>query len=115
MNAQRRAPRFMKISQVKNALSRVVNGVHHDGTRMVIEKNGVPIAAIVSFGDLRKLVHYERINRDREVEDPFAVIERAREAFKDVPIEEIERETDRAIAEIRAKDRAAREALAATG
>lgn len=115
MNAQRRAPRFMKISQVKNALSRVVNGVHHDGTRVVIERNGVPIAAIVSFSDLRKLVHYERSNRDQEVEELFAVMDRAREAFKDVPIEEIERETDRAIAEIRAKDRAVRASLAATG
>jgi hypothetical protein len=32
-----------------------------------------------------------------------------------MPAEEIEQETDYAIAEIRARDRAAREALAATG
>ena len=117
MSGRRGAPRFMKISQVKNAFSSVVNGVHRDGTRVVVEKNGVPIAAIVSFGDLRKLVHYERVNREQGDADPFAVIDRMREAFKDVPDEEIERETDRIIARIRAEDRAAREreALAAAG
>lgn len=115
MNSQRRAPRFMSISHLKNALSSVVNGVHQDGTRVVVEKNGIPIAAIVSFSDLRKLVHYERSNREQEDEDPFAVIDRAREVFKDVPPEEIELETDRIIARIRAENRAARESMAASG
>jgi prevent-host-death family protein len=103
------------ISALKNSLSRVVNAVSNDEARVLIEKNGVPVAAIVSVSDLRKLVHRDRTIRDQEDDDPFAVIERAREAFKDVPPEEIEQETDRIIARIRAENRAAREAMAATG
>ena len=36
-------------------------------------------------------------------EERFRVIDRVREAFKDVPSEEIEREVDRALAELRGK------------
>jgi hypothetical protein len=39
-------------------------------------------------------------------EDPWAVIDRVQAAFADVPVEEIEAEFDRAIAEIRAEARA---------
>ena len=39
--------------------------------------------------------------REREV--LFQVIDQMREAFKDVPTEEIEREADRAVAELRNK------------
>ena len=115
MGGQERATKTVKISALKNSLSRVVNAVSHDEARVLIEKNGVPVAAIVSVSDLRRLVDIDRANREREVEDPFAVIDRAREAFKDVPPEEIEQETDRIIARIRAENRAAREAMAATG
>ena len=113
MGGLQRATKVIKMSALKNSLSRVVNAVSNDDARMLVEKNGVPVA-IVSVSDLRRLVHGDRTNRGQE-EDPFAGIERAGAAFKDVPIEEIERETDRAIAEIRARDRAAREALVAAG
>lgn len=120
MGHRGRATKLIKISALKNSLSRVVNAVSNDEARVLVEKNGVPVAAIVSVSDLRKLVDIERLNRNQEDEDPWAVIDRMREAFKDVPDEEIERETDRIIARIRAENRAAREAaareaLAATG
>jgi hypothetical protein len=117
MDGRQRATKVMKITEVKNSHSSIVNAVCRDEARVVVEKNSIPVAAIVLVDDLRRLVHYERINRDQEDEDPFAVIERAREAFKDAPPEEIERETDRIIARVRAENRAARErdAMAATG
>ena len=117
MGSRNRATKIIKISALKNSLSRVAHGVSTDDARVLIEKNGVPVAALISVGDLRRLVQYDRINRDQVDDDPFAVIERMREAFKDVPDEEIERETDRIIARIRAENRAAQEraALAATG
>jgi len=40
-------------------------------------------------------------------EDPFAVIDETREAFKDVPPDEIEREAAKAVAEVRAERRGA--------
>lgn len=117
MGGRERATRIIKISALKNELSRVMNAVSSDEARVLVEKNGVPVAAIVSVSDLSKLVDIERLNRDQVAEDPWAVIDRMREAFKDVPDEEIERETDRIIARIRAENRAAREreALAAAG
>jgi hypothetical protein len=42
---------------------------------------------------------------EQEREERFKVIDRAREAFQDVPDEEIEREVDRIIARLRAEAR----------
>lgn len=86
----------MKISEVKNALSSLVNEVYRQETRVLVEKSGIPVAAIVSAADLQRLTRYEH-----EREERFKVIDRMREAFKDVPAEEIEREADRAVAELR--------------
>ncbi len=90
--------RTMKISDVKNRLSSLVNEVYRNETRVLVEKSGIPVAAIVSAGDLRRL---SQLEQDRE--ELFTAIDRMREAFKDVPPEEIEREADRAVAELRGK------------
>jgi hypothetical protein len=49
---------------------------------------------------------------DEERESRFAVIDRMREAFADVPTEEIEQEVAKAVAEVRAEMAAEREACA---
>ena len=90
----------MKISDVKNTLSSLVNKVYRKETRVLVEKSGIPVAAIISADDLKRFAQLER-----EQEERFAVIDRAREAFKDVPAEEIEAETDRIIARNRATHR----------
>lgn len=48
-------------------------------------------------------------------QDPFAVIDEMREAFSDVSADEIERETSRILAEVRAKLRVERERAAGVG
>jgi prevent-host-death family protein len=84
---------IMKISDVKSDLSRLVNHVYRREMRIVVEKSGIPVAAIISAADL------ERFNRlERERAACFAAIDRAREAFQDMPADEIERETDRIFA-----------------
>jgi prevent-host-death family protein len=87
----------MKISDVKNTLSSLVNKVYRKETRVLVEKSGIPVAAIISADDLQRFAQLER-----EQEERFAVIDRVREAFKDIPAEEIEAETDRIIARNRA-------------
>ena len=99
--------RTMKISVVKNTLSSLVNKVYRKETRVLVEKSGIPVAAIISADDLTRFAQLER-----EQEERFAVIDRVREAFKDVPAEEIEAETDRIIARNRATHRAAVEEAA---
>lgn len=90
MREQAPMTQTMKISDVKNRLSSLVNAVYRKETRVLVEKSGIPVAALVSVDDLKRLSQLER-----EREERFAVIDRMREAFQDVPPEEIERETDR--------------------
>jgi prevent-host-death family protein len=88
----------MKISDVKNHLSSLVNDVYRNETRILVEKAGIPVAGLVSPADLERLTQLDK-NRD----ELFTLIDRMREAFKDVDPEEIEREADRAVAELRGK------------
>ena len=98
MHAQEPTMRTMKISEVKNTLSSLVNSVYRERTRILIEKSGIPVAGIVSIADLEQLARL-----DQERAEAFKVIDELREAFKDVPAEEIDREADRAVAELRNK------------
>lgn len=105
--------RTMKISEVKRRLSALANDVHRQETRVLVEKSGIPVAALVSPADLDRLVRFDREREEREQD--FAIIDEMREAFKDVPPEEIERESIRIVAELRAEKQAEREAqIAAT-
>jgi prevent-host-death family protein len=94
MNEQQATTRTMKISDVKATLSSLVNEVYRQETRVLVEKAGIPVAALVSVQDLQRLVEAERERR-------FAVIDQMREAFKDVPPEEIERNVVAIIREMR--------------
>ena len=90
----------MKISDVKNRLSRLVNEVYRKETRVLVEKSGIPVAALVSAEDLARLT---RLDQEREAR--FAVVDRMREAFQDVSPEEIEREAARSVAAARERRR----------
>jgi prevent-host-death family protein len=101
MIEQEPATRTMKISDVKARLSSLVNEVYRQKTRVLVEKAGIPVAALVPVRDLQRLAHAER-------EEHFAVIEQMREAFKDVPPEEIERNVVAIIREMREANEATR-------
>jgi prevent-host-death family protein len=89
-----------KISDVQSQLDSLVTRVSRKETRVLVEKAGTPVAALVSADDLERL---DRLDRERA--ERFPVIDEVREAFKDVPPEEIDREADRAVAELRAINR----------
>lgn len=93
----------MKTSDVKQHLNRLVNQIYRRESRIVIEKSGIPVAGLVSAADLDRL---ERLDQERV--DRFKILEEFGAAFKDVPVEELEREVDRAVAEVRAERRAGR-------
>ena len=90
----------MKISEVKQQLNRLVNQVYRRETRVMVEKSGIPVAAIVSAEDLQRL---DRLDRERAKR--FKALEEFAAGFADQSPEEIERETARAIAEVRAEQR----------
>src|ERR1700716_3306924 len=94
----------LNASAARSQWGRLLNQVARRKTRVLVEKSGIPVAALVSPEDLERLTQLEA-----EREARFAVIDRIRDAFKDVPDEELEREIRRAVAEARAQLRAERE------
>ncbi len=90
MREQQPMTQTMKISEVRGQLNTLVNRVFRKETRVLVEKSGIPVAAIVSTEDLKRL---DQLDAEREAD--FAVVDELREAFAGVPDEEIERETDR--------------------
>jgi prevent-host-death family protein len=96
MREQELMTRTMKISDVKNQLSSLVNQVYREETRILVEKAGIPVAALVSADDLRRLNQL-----DRAWDERTKAIKRFSQAFADVPTEEAEAEVARIIADRR--------------
>lgn len=107
MSKEQRTTQVINVSDVGQNLGDLLNQVCRRKTRVLVEKSGSPIAAIVSPDDLLRLDQL-----DAERAERFAVIDELRDAFRDVPPEELEREAARAIAEVRAERRAERERAA---
>lgn len=93
----------MKISEVRGQLNTLVNHVYRKETRVVVEKSGIPVAALVSIDDLARL---DQLDAERAAR--YAGLDRISEAFADVPVDELEREAKRAIAARRASARRVR-------
>lgn len=85
----------MSVSESRKQYSEILNRVFRDDERVVIEKNGIPIAAIVPLSVVRDATVIERRRADLR-----AAFEAAREEFRDIPPDEIEREIGKAIAEV---------------
>ena len=95
----------MKASEARQHFANVLNRVFRKEARVVVEKSGIPVAAIVSADDLSRL---DRLDRERAAR--FALLDELRAAFAGVSAEEIEGETDRITAEIRAEGRSRQDA-----
>jgi prevent-host-death family protein len=90
----------IKASVARQQFSKVLNDVFRQENRVLVEKSGIPVAAIIPAKDLQLLARLEA-ERNKD----FAILDEMREAFKDVPAEEIEREVARAISEVRKENR----------
>ncbi|MFL5761424.1 MAG: type II toxin-antitoxin system prevent-host-death family antitoxin [Thermomicrobiales bacterium] len=101
MALQRPVTETVKSSEARQQLPTLLKRVFHREARVLVEKSGIPVAAIISANDLEWL---ERFEQQREA--GFAIVDELREACKGVSSEEIEREVDRALAEIRAEEAA---------
>ena|SRR5579859_3805411 len=86
----------MKASDARQNFSEVLNRVFRRETRVLVEKSGIPVAAIISAQDLERLTRL-----DEERKKDFAILDEIRAAFHDVPPDEVEREVARAIQEVR--------------
>jgi prevent-host-death family protein len=95
----------MKLTDTKQHLSEVVNRVAQGESRVVIEKSGLPVAAMISTAEYRRFIQF-----DEDWQERTAAMERISDAFADVPFEEIQAQVDRALASVRAEIRAERAA-----
>jgi prevent-host-death family protein len=94
----------MNVSEARKQFSETLDRVHRREARVVVEKSGIPVGAIVSMDDLEQLKRIDR-NRTQLLE---AMTNIARH-FEDVPEAELEREVEKAIAEVKAERRGQRE------
>lgn len=90
----------MTDTDARQQFADLLDRVQHKQTRVVVERDGIPAAAIVSADDLARLDRYDEARADR-----FAGLNRISDAFADVPLDELEREVEEAIAETRARAR----------
>lgn len=86
----------MNVSEARRQFSDILNTVYRDNTRVVVEKNGIPVAAIVPL-EVNDLAEKREANR-REL---VRFLGRSRSAFEDASDEEIEREIELARADIK--------------
>lgn len=86
----------LNASTARQHFSELVNEVHNGNSRILIERSGIPVAAIISPDDLARLQQ-----RDQEREKLFDAIEEASQGFKDLTTEELERQITAAVASAR--------------
>lgn len=86
----------MKASDVRQNWSQLLNKVFRDQTRVVVEKSGIPVAAVISAEELERFIRLEE-----QIERNFAVLDEVGEKFKEISAQEIEQEVNKALSKIR--------------
>jgi len=94
----------MTLTDSQRDFGSLVKRVSRKESRVVVEDNGQPVAALVSPDDLAQL---KRLDTYRE--DPWRVIDEIHVRNRDKDPEEVERDVAEAIAEMREEERARRE------
>jgi prevent-host-death family protein len=93
--------RTIKLSEARSTFSSLINDVFRTRGRVLIEKSGIPVAAVVSLDDLERL---ERLDTERAARN--ATLETYASNFDEYSSEQIEIEVAKAIAEVRSDRRA---------
>jgi prevent-host-death family protein len=90
----------LKASEARQQFSELLNQVFKGETRVLVEKSGIPVAAIVSATDLNKLQQLESQQFQR-----FKLLERLRAGFADLSEEQIQRKVTEIIEKQRQQER----------
>jgi prevent-host-death family protein len=86
----------IKPAEAKQRWDEILDAVARRERRVVVESDGKPVAAIISFRDFELFNWY----LERRKED-FAILDEIGKKFADVPADEIEQEVAKALAEVR--------------
>ena len=90
----------MQAAEVCANWSALVDKVSRGETQVVVEEGGRAVVAIISARDLER---FRQLRADRR--ERFKALHATWAAFEDVPDEELEREVERALAEVREANR----------
>jgi prevent-host-death family protein len=85
----------MSVSESRKQYSELLNRVYRDQEQVIIEKNGIPVAAIVPISTMK-----DAESRASRRADLQAALEATRAEFRDIPPEEIEAEIAKAISDV---------------
>lgn len=97
-NTPEAEPDTIEVSAAGQQFDGLVDRVVREGSRVVVERDGMPVAALVSAKDLWRLRTFDAtVARRKQLVAEF------REPFQGVPAEEIEREVVNAVAAVRAR------------
>ncbi len=90
----------MNASEARQNFSQLLNRVFRGETRVLVEKSGLPVAAIVSADDLQRLAELDAKRAERT-----ELFKRMRAAFADISEEQIATDVTWVIAEVRRRER----------
>ena len=107
MAKNERTTQTMTATDARQHFANLINETARQGTRVIIEKSGAPVAAVVPIADLIRLKSLDEQNRELS-----AKLDWISEPFRGVPSEEAEEETEKIMAELREEDRLARQHVA---
>lgn len=105
---KQRTTETMSASETRKRFAETLNRVRETDTRIVVEKSGIPVAAVVPLDVLR-----DAEERERRRQEAIDSLRQAQTGFADVSEEEAEREIAKALDEIKQEQRLARRIVAA--
>lgn len=88
--------RRVAAATARQTFSQLLTDVRREETPVIIEKGGVPVAAVVPLSMLER----DR-RRDEQRAERIALLQRLRQPFENVPLGELEREAADAVAAAR--------------
>jgi len=87
----------MKISEVRSQLNALADRVYKTGDRIIVEKSGIPVMVLLPAQEIQGYLTWKE-SRD----DAFSILDRIREKSRGISEDELMREADKALAEVRA-------------
>ena len=89
----------MKASDVRSNWSQLLNKVFRGETEVVVEKSGIPVAAVISAEDLDRLTKLENQRAQR-----FKVLDEIGQVFQDIPAKQLLSKVSEAINQVRSRE-----------
>jgi len=91
MSSKAPATEILSATEARQQFSQLLNRAFRGNARILVEKGGIPVAAIVSARDL------ERLQREDDEEEELRVLREIGDLFKDVPLDELDCEVANAV------------------